>query len=363
MDEDAGSAGVPLVLRKEGLQLIGGVEGRHGIEGHGHLEAGVAVAGGDAGYPVSVRELCRLFIVPLERDAAVEYLDHVDLADLGQVSQWALADMRTAERIEWVRDADQAALAVDLVGGLVRAEAARDGLGEEHADDLAVGGRDLLAQDDGQPVGQSHLGDLVADGDRALDVVVVRHGNMREAALDGLLDELLLGTDRGAAEPSVDVEVGECLLRRRLAPAGRLSLLGEHRPQLRRRGRYRHEWLTRLFRNWPKFSSAMPVPTATEFSAFSATWHGMPVTWVSSLSRFRSSAPPPVMTIPLSMMSELSSGGVCSSTLRTAVMIAWSGCSIASVISVEVSGMVRGSTAIMLRPLTSLRNCSSIGST
>ena len=104
------------------------------------------------------------------------------------------------------------------------------------------------------------------------------------------------------------------------------------------------------------------MPTATEFSAFSATWQGMPVTWVSSVSRLRRSEPPPDITIPLSMMSLDSSGGVCSSTARTAVMIACSGCSIASVTSVEVMGMVRGRPAIMSRPLTSIVIGSSIGS-
>ena len=54
-------------------------------------------------------------------------------------------------------------------------------------------------------------------------------------------------------------------------------------------------------------------------------------------------------------------GGVCSRTLRTAVMTCCSGCSIASVISVEVIGMVRGRPAIMSRPLTSMVSGSSIG--
>jgi hypothetical protein len=49
---------------------------------------------------------------------------------------------------------------------------------------------------------------------------------------------------------------------------------------------------------------------------FSATWHGTPVTWVSSLSMLRNIEPPPLMTMPLSMMSLDSSGGVFSSTLR-----------------------------------------------
>ena len=54
-----------------------------------------------------------------------------------------------------------------------------------------------------------------------------------------------------------------------------------------------------------KCSSARPVPRATQFREFSATWHGTPVTWVSSLSMLRSSEPPPDITMPLSMMSEL----------------------------------------------------------
>ena len=43
-------------------------------------------------------------------------------------------------------------------------------------------------------------------------------------------------------------------------------------------------------------------------------------------------------------------------------MMAWSGCSIASVISVDVMGIVRGRPAIRSRPLTSIRSGSSSGS-
>src|SRR3972149_3473807 len=56
----------------------------------------------------------------------------------------------------------------------------------------------------------------------------------------------------------------------------------------------------------------------------------------------RSSAPPPDITMPLSMMSLDSSGGVFSSTWRTAVMTAWRGSSMASMTSELVSGMVLG---------------------
>ena len=174
----------------------------------------------------------------LESDPAVEDLDHVDLAHLGEVAQRALPDVRLAERVERVRDADESTLPMNLVRGLVRAEAARDRLREEEADDLAVRGRDLLAENDGQPVGQAQLGDLVAHRDRALDVVVVRDRDVREPALDGLLDEPLLGEQRVTAEPRVDVEVGEGLFRGWLS--GGRSLVDQARAELGRRGGDRH---------------------------------------------------------------------------------------------------------------------------
>src|SRR5919108_117937 len=55
----------------------------------------------------------------------------------------------------------------------------------------------------------------------------------------------------------------------------------------------------------------------------------------------RRSAPPPERTIPLSITSEASSGGVSSRTLFTAAMICWSTGSIASVISFEPMVIVR----------------------
>ena len=86
------------------------------------------------------------------------------------------------------------------------------------------------------------------------------------------------------------------------------------------------------------------------------------MTWVSSLSMLRSSEPPPDMTMPLSMMSELSSGGVCSRTVRTAATSCWSGISIASITSDDVIGIVRGRPAIRSRPRTSIVSSRSSGS-
>src|SRR4029079_6166911 len=228
----------------------------------------------------------------------------------------------------------------------------RDGALQEESDHLSVGGRYLLAQDDREPVVDAELHRAVAHRDRPFDVVVVRHRDMGQATVHRDADELVLRQDRVPAEAGMDVEVGES------ERAGAGSHLrdgfdigsGSHGD----RQRHRHEPRTRLLRNWSKCSRARPVPTATELRALSATWHGMPVNWVRSAAMLRSSEPPPVITIPLSMMSLESSGGVCSSTLRTAVMIWESGASIASVTSPEVIGMVRGRPAIMSRPWTSI---------
>jgi hypothetical protein len=64
---------------------------------------------------------------------------------------------------------------------------------------------------------------------------------------------------------------------------------------------------------------------------------GRPVSSRSSTSRFFSSAPPPVSTMPLSTMSADSSGGVRSRALRTASTMALMGSARASRISSELT--------------------------
>src|SRR5215218_7135645 len=66
-------------------------------------------------------------------------------------------------------------------------------------------------------------------------------------------------------------------------------------------------------------------------------------------------APPPVRIIPLSIMSDDNSGGVSSSTARTAPMIASSGSVMASVTSLAWIWIVRGRPATSSRPRTSMR--------
>src|ERR1043165_2735690 len=68
--------------------------------------------------------------------------------------------------------------------------------------------------------------------------------------------------------------------------------------------------LTRLRRS--KSESILPAPSTTEESGSSAMETGRPVSMESRLSRFLSSAPPPVRTMPRSTMSAESSGGVLS---------------------------------------------------
>ena len=85
-------------------------------------------------------------------------------------------------------------------------------------------------------------------------------------------------------------------------------------------------------------------------SGSSATCTGIPVSWRSRSSRPRSRAPPPVSTMPRSMMSPASSGGVWSRVTRTASTIACTGSSIAVRTSELVSVTVRGSPETRSRP-------------
>ena len=62
----------------------------------------------------------------------------------------------------------------------------------------------------------------------------------------------------------------------------------------------------------------MPVPSATEVSGLSAIKTGTFNSWANNLSIPSIKAPPPVMTIPLSIISADNSGGVCSNTLLAA---------------------------------------------
>ena len=101
-------------------------------------------------------------------------------------------------------------------------------------------------------------------------------------------------------------------------------------------------------------SSALPPPRATQVSGSSATTTGMPVSSINKRSRLRSSAPPPVSTMPRSEMSDASSGGHCSSATITALTIPVSGSCSASRISLEFRVKPRGTPSARLRPRTSI---------
>src|SRR5208282_4590664 len=70
-----------------------------------------------------------------------------------------------------------------------------------------------------------------------------------------------------------------------------------------------------------KSLSIFPVPSTTEASGSSAMETGKPVSSRMRLSRFLMSAPPPVRTMPRSLISAESSGGVRSSATRIAFTI------------------------------------------
>ena len=147
-------------------------------------------------------------------------------------------------------------------------------------------GLDLLADDQGQAVGAA-----VARVERDVDPVVVGDRQVGQAARDrGLHHRCRIG-QRIEAPARMTVQIDECARRPISGPSIRVEL---DQTSL---------W-TSDFLKKSKCSRARPVPSATQFSGFSATWHGTPVTWVRSLSMLRSIAPPPDMTMPLSMMSE-----------------------------------------------------------
>src|SRR5260370_1125985 len=74
------------------------------------------------------------------------------------------------------------------------------------------------------------------------------------------------------------------------------------------------------FRSSLKSSSILPVPRTTQHRGSSAIETGSPVSSRMRLSRSFKSAPPPVSTMPRSLMSAESSGGMRSSTTRMAFM-------------------------------------------
>src|SRR3990172_5157916 len=103
-----------------------------------------------------------------------------------------------------------------------------------------------------------------------------------------------------------------------------------------------------------KSSNIRPVPSTTAESGSSLIETGRPVSSRSLLSRFFRSAPPPVSTMPRSMMSAESSGGVRSSATLTALTMIASVSSKASRISSSLTTSVLGTPSIRFRPLISM---------
>src|SRR5215472_159462 len=107
-------------------------------------------------------------------------------------------------------------------------------------------------------------------------------------------------------------------------------------------------------RNSDNSSSALPAPITTAVSGSSASVTGNPTSSRSSTSRLRSRAPPPASIMPLSIMSEASSGGVRSSAMRTDSIICRTGSWSASRISSSVISISFGTPATRSRPRISM---------
>src|SRR6202035_130016 len=82
-----------------------------------------------------------------------------------------------------------------------------------------------------------------------------------------------------------------------------------------------HRYSIEILRSSLKSLSILPVPRTTLHSGSSAIETGNPVSSRIRLSRFFNSAPPPVSTMPRSLMSAESSGGVRSNATRIAFNI------------------------------------------
>src|SRR5438270_631577 len=109
-----------------------------------------------------------------------------------------------------------------------------------------------------------------------------------------------------------------------------------------------------ILRSNLKSLSILPVPSTTLAKGSSAIETGSPVSSRIRLSRFFSSAPPPVSTMPRSLMSALNSGGVRSSATRIALTMVATHSPSASRISPSPIATVRGTPSIRLRPLISI---------
>src|SRR5581483_6252880 len=109
-----------------------------------------------------------------------------------------------------------------------------------------------------------------------------------------------------------------------------------------------------IFRSSLKSLSIFPMPSTTLHSGSSAIETGRPVSSRIRLSRFFSSAPPPVKTMPRSLMSADSSGGMRSRATRMAFMIVETHSLNDSRTSLSSTVMVLGTPSIRLRPLISI---------
>src|SRR5712691_3041464 len=72
-------------------------------------------------------------------------------------------------------------------------------------------------------------------------------------------------------------------------------------------------------------SRTLPAPRTTQASGSSATVTGSWVSWRNTWSRPGSNAPPPVSTMPVSIISAATSGGVRSRQARTVSTMVWTG--------------------------------------
>src|SRR3989442_14564559 len=111
---------------------------------------------------------------------------------------------------------------------------------------------------------------------------------------------------------------------------------------------------TEIFRNSLKLLRILPVPSTKLHNGSSAMHTGSPVSSRIRLSRCFSKAPPPARTMPRSLMSAESSGGVRSSAARMALTMVETHSLNASRISLSSTVTVLGMPSMRPRPLISI---------
>ena len=199
MDPERRHAPNDLSLADDRPQPIRALELRQQHTGSPHLEGGVRIRACGAGETMLAGKFRRQTVRPRSHAAGIENFDGIHQRDdFQKIIQFP---MTRTPRVEWVRHADERALAAQTFDGFSGREARRHFLGHVSSQEFAARGHDLLAEDDA-------LGVELLGGYGSSDGVVVGDDEAGEAAAGGR-DEGLGGSEGICGGGGVGVEVEE----------------------------------------------------------------------------------------------------------------------------------------------------------